>query len=358
MIKKIKLENFKCFQNIEVDLNALNVFSGINGMGKSTTIQSLLLLKQSIQQEYVPHNISLNGDYVNIGTGQDLLYENADNEHIKICIYDNDDIRIADMIYKGGSDVLKLQAYDENITRILNVPFEYLNAERSSPQSIYPKSSYYVDSKLQLGVHGQYTVHYLSKHQDDDLNWDSCNGKETNLKGAVQYWLNEISPNVKLEAREIEKTDLTQLGYYYTDNGKSNIYRPTNVGFGISYILPVIVALVKAEPGSIVIIENPEAHLHPRGQRKIGELLSKCAANGIQLFVETHSDHVMNGVRIAVKHKVIPYNSVNFMFFSKKEVDSVTIHSIESPKINSDGKLDYWPDGFFDEWDKALDEII
>lgn len=359
MVEKIELENFKCFQFAEINLKALNIFSGINGMGKSTAIQSLLLLKQSLQQDYLPNNISLNGDYVNIGTGQDLLYENAENDRIKISLYENNIPYTADMIYEGSSDVLKLQEYDDSITQLLNVPFEYLNAERSAPQSIYPKSSYYVDSKLQLGIHGQYTVHFLSKHQDDHLKWDSCNDQETSLKGAVQYWLNEISPNIKLDAHEIAKTDLTQLGYYYnTGNGKSNTYRPTNVGFGISYILPVIVALVKAEPGSIVIVENPEAHLHPRGQRKMGELLSKCAANNIQVFVETHSDHVMNGIRIAVKNRIICPSKVNFMFFSKQEIKGTIIHGIENPQINSEGKLNYWPDGFFDEWDKALDEII
>lgn len=359
MIDRIELENFKCFKHTKLDLKTLNLFSGINGMGKSTVIQSLLLLKQSFEQDYLPNRISLNGNYVNIGTGQDLLYENAENDDIRISIFDKSKCYSANMIYDGLSDVLELNEYNDEIKGLLQVPFEYLNAERNSPQSIYPKSSYYVDSKLTLGIHGQYTVHYLAKHQDDKLLWDSCNSPELTLKGAVQYWLNEISPNIKFDAHEIAKTDLTQLGYYFnTERGPSNTYRPTNVGFGISYILPVIVALVKAEPESIVIIENPEAHLHPKGQRKMGELLSKCAANNIQVFVETHSDHVMNGVRIAVKKEIISPTNVNFMFFNKEEIDGTLVHNIETPKINSKGKLDYWPDGFFDEWDKALDEII
>lgn len=358
MIQTINLENFKCFENVNFELKNLNVFSGINGMGKSTTIQALLLMKQSIQQGYVPESIALNGDYVNIGTGQDLLYENAETDHIKITLGDDTAKHTADLIYDNKSDILKLFEYDEKITSLLDIPFEYLNAERSSPQVIYPKSSYYVDSKLQLGIHGQYTVHYLSKHQDDGLYWDSCNGKETSLKGAVQYWLNEISPNVKFNANEIEKTDLTQLGYYYTDNEKSSTFRPTNVGFGISYILPVIVSLIKAKPGSMLIIENPEAHLHPMGQRKIGELLAKASSNNIQLLVETHSDHVLNGIRIAVKNGTIQHTNVNLLFFCKKETDGRFVHVVEKPQINEKGKLNYWPDGFFDEWDKALDEII
>ena len=358
MIKGVCLENFKCFKTVNIKTSYLNVFSGLNGMGKSTTIQSLLLLKQSIEQGFVPNNILLNGEYVNIGSGQDLLYEYANNEQIIIALSTESSRANATINYENGSDVLQLEEYDEQITKWLDVPFEYLNAERSAPKSIYPKSSYYIDSKSQLGINGEYTTHYLSKHQDDKIPWDSCNGNAQTIMTAVQYWLNEISPNVKLSTTEIEKTDLARLGYYYTDNEKSSVYRPTNVGFGITYILPVVVALIKAEPGSILIIENPEAHLHPKGQRKIGELLARCSASNVQLFVETHSDHVLNGIRIAVKNQILLPENVNFMFFDKKEKDGVIMHTVESPEINETGKLNYWPDGFFDEWDKALDEII
>ena len=154
MIDRIELENFKCFKHTKLDLKTLNLFSGINGMGKSTVIQSLLLLKQSFEQDYLPNRISLNGNYVNIGTGQDLLYENAENDDIRISIFDKSKCYSANMIYDGLSDVLELNEYNDEIKGLLQVPFEYLNAERNSPQSIYPKSSYYVDSKLTLGIHG------------------------------------------------------------------------------------------------------------------------------------------------------------------------------------------------------------
>lgn len=358
MIERIKLENFKCFSEIDISLNGLNVFSGINGMGKSTMIQSLLLLKQSMQQGYVPNAIALNGEYVNIGVGRDLLYENADNDKIVISLYENGNFHSANIVYRDDADVLELDGYDDRISELLECDFEYLNAERSAPQSIYPKSSYHVDSKAQLGVHGQYTVHYLSKYQDKKSGWYNVEGKELSIKEVVQYWLDLISPNVKVSAIGIENTDLTQLGYYYTDSEKSNVFRPTNVGFGISYTLPVIVALLKAMPGSILIIENPEAHLHPSGQRRMGELIARCASNDVQIFLETHSDHVLNGIRIAVKNNVLSSDKVKILFFKKVKKDERVVHTVETPELDQNGKMSYWPDGFFDEWDKALDEII
>lgn len=359
MIEGIKLENFKCFSEISIGLSNLNVFSGINGVGKSTTIQSLLLLKQSMQQGYIPNSVALNGEFVNLGTGRDLLYEHSENEKVVISLFEDEKQYSASVGYSSGADVLGLEVYDDGISKLLACDFEYLNAERSAPQSIYPKSSYYVDSKSQLGIHGQYTVHYLSKYQDEESAWYNVEGSETSLKEAVQYWLNMISPNVKISAEEIENTDLTRLGYYYTDNDeKSNVFRPTNVGFGISYTLPVIVALLKATPGSILIIENPEAHLHPSGQRKVGELIARCAANNIQIFLETHSDHVLNGIRIAVKNKLLSPDKVRLHFFKKIKRSDKYVHTIETPELDQKGKMNYWPDGFFDEWDKALDEII
>lgn len=359
MIDRIQLENFKCFSNMSMELGSLNVFSGINGMGKSTTIQAILLLLQSHQQGYLPSYIALNGEYTSLGTGKDVLFEEAESERIGITISEAENSYSTQIEYDANLDVLKTLKYDRGLETLLNVPFEYLNAERSAPQVIYPKSSYYIEAKGQLGTKGEYTAHYLAKYQDKKI-FTTINNEpgELLLKEAVQSWLNEISPNVKLEANSIDNTDLARLGFYYTDNGKSNIFRPTNVGFGISYILPVIVALLKATPGSLVIVENPEAHLHPHGQRKMGELIANCSARGVQILLETHSDHILNGIRIAVKKREIDYKTVKLFYFNKKNKQEHVVHTVETPKINENGKLDYWPDGFFDEWEKALDEII
>lgn len=358
MINQIKINNFKCFQNLDITVGNLNVFSGLNGMGKSTIIQSILMIKQSQQQNYLPSRICLNGDYVNLGAGQDVLCERAEKEEIGIEIIEADRKYSVLINYEKSSDVLSVKTIEDNNISLLEEPFEYLNAERISPQVIYPKSSFFIDSKEQLGNNGQYTAHFLSKYQDRLLCWNSYGDKEATIRSAVQYWLNEISPNVKIDIQEIENTELARIGYYYIDKEKSRTFRPTNVGFGISYILPVIVALIKATKGSVLIIENPEAHLHPKGQRKMGELIARCAASGVQVFVETHSDHVLNGIRIAVKNKLISHKDVQLFYFSKQLINEVIQHTVEVPKLNENGKLDYWPDGFFDEWEKALDEII
>ena len=115
--------------------------------------------------------------------------------------------------------------------------------------------------------------------------------------------------------------------------------------------------MVSAKKGDIVILENPEAHIHPRGQRMLGELISRAGASGAQIFIETHSDHILNGVRLSVKKHLLDKGNVNILYFYK-DVDDNYKHKYATPHILENGKIDKWPDGFFDEWDIALLDLI
>lgn len=352
MINEIKLKNFKCFNTLQLPVGRLNVLTGLNGMGKSSIIQSLLLIKQSEEQGMLDKKIILNGKYVALGKCKDILYENAEVEEINISIFEDDNYISISTNYDAESDLIEVQSIKgENLPWFKN-GFEYINAERVVPKSIYEQSSLYVDVYEQLGVYGQYTTHYLVKHQDDIL--IDYDGSKHILRDMVQYWLNEISPNIKLSVRNVENSNLSQLNYYYLESNKSNEYRPINVGFGITYALPIITALVKAKPNTTLIIENPEAHLHPKGQRRMGELIARTVQRGVQVFLETHSDHILNGIRISVKNKVLGSDDVKLFYCYLKN----NLHLIDTPKILNNGRLNYWPEGFFDEWDNALNEII
>ncbi|MCR2307254.1 AAA family ATPase, partial [Salmonella enterica] len=77
----------------------------------------------------------------------------------------------------------------------------------------------------------------------------------------------------------------------------------------------------------MLIIENPESHLHPAGQSLMGKLCSIAANNGVQLIVESHSDHFLNGIRVAVKQKVVAADDVK-VFFLQRDVHN-SIHASE-----------------------------
>lgn len=108
----------------------------------------------------------------------------------------------------------------------------------------------------------------------------------------------------------------------------------------------------------MVIIENPESHLHPAGQAIIGRMCAIAAQGGVQLFVETHSDHFLNGVRIAVKEGLIPPESLKLFFLERDTAAGRHDSIVLSPAIDKNGRLDCWPKGFFDEWDNELDRLL
>jgi predicted ATPase len=106
----------------------------------------------------------------------------------------------------------------------------------------------------------------------------------------------------------------------------------------------------------LLLLENPEAHLHPQGQAALGELIARCANDGIQIIVETHSDHLLNGVRLAVKKGLIANADVVLHFFSRSVETGEAF--VQSPAILENGRLSNWPDGFFDQWDKDVDALL
>jgi predicted ATPase len=108
----------------------------------------------------------------------------------------------------------------------------------------------------------------------------------------------------------------------------------------------------------IILIENPEAHLHPYAQSQIGEFLTVVAAAGIQIIIETQSDHVLNGIRKSIKSAKhsIKAREVGIFFFAGMRDD--TMLDIISPAISDDGNLSEWPENFFDQYEKDLDYLV
>ncbi len=120
-------------------------------------------------------------------------------------------------------------------------------------------------------------------------------------------------------------------------------------------VLPVVVAALSCDVEGLLLVENPEAHLHPAGQAKMGRFLGQVAAAGVQVVVETHSDHVLNGVRRAVKDGMLQASGVALHFFrSRSDAAEAGTSQVISPEIDEEGNIDEWPEGFFDQFDKDM----
>lgn len=112
-----------------------------------------------------------------------------------------------------------------------------------------------------------------------------------------------------------------------------------------------MIAALFARPNDLLLIENPEVHLHPAGQARMGHFLAQVSSWGVQVIVESHSDHILNGIRRAVKEKLLAQDAVALHFFQPRESDG---EQVVTPSLDPEGRIDHWPDGFFDQFDKDL----
>ncbi|MBC6436380.1 DUF3696 domain-containing protein [Nostoc sp. HG1] len=375
MITSLRLLNFKPFADQLFEFRKLTLFSGLNSTGKSSVLQSLLLLRQSYQQGLLPEKgLALNGDLVSIGTAQDALFEGAQEDLIGFdIVWKNNLCGVWRFKYDKEVDVmnitLKPVASEVYSSNLFGNNFHYLNAERIGPRSFNEMSDYQVRQLGQLGTKGEYTAHFLSVNRREVIpnkrlahpnvklkaERDQTLVQSMDLIDQVEAWMGEVSPGTRLKIDAKPDVDLMSFQYSY---GDSNPYRATNVGFGISYTLPIVVAVLASTPGTMILIENPEAHLHPKGQAKMGELLALAASCGVQIVIETHSDHVLNGIRLAVHGGKLDPKDVQLHYFQRQNQDGQAVTEVISPKIDRNGRINRWPDGFFDEWDKSLEILL
>jgi CRISPR-associated Cas5-like protein len=161
-----------------------------------------------------------------------------------------------------------------------------------------------------------------------------------------------LFPGAQANVQLIQQLSLLGLQFRLSDIGAWR--RPANIGYGLTYSFPIIVALLTAREDQIVVVDSPEAHLHPFAQSQMGMLLGHFAAAGVQIIVETHSDHLLNGVRLAVKKAIVRNSDVRIHFFTGA---GPTGHGVLTPGLDAEGRIDQWPEGFFDQFEKDLSHL-
>ncbi|NCT76927.1 MAG: DUF3696 domain-containing protein [Chitinophagaceae bacterium] len=385
MIKSIELKNFKSIKAKYFPLRNLNVLLGLNGQGKSSFIQSLLVLRQS-GDSLKRGVLQLNGNEFNMGITKDALYQyTGKNETLSIALaFDDKEPYLMNFDYTIGSDVFnqtnrQTDIYGEAKSSLDSKQplfannFQYLNANRIEPQSIHKKSYTNVVTMNNIGSQGQYTVDYLETRGNENVAFQnyihpktlssrSSHGvvtKDERLINQVNLWMREISPDVSVSITSVS-SDLVKLEYEFEQPtyGKTMAFKPENVGFGISYSLHVVVALLKAKPGDLLIIENPESHIHPRGQAELGKLIALVAQNDVQVIIETHSDHVLNGIRVGVKETPEMKDRTALFYFEKVVTESEQYSQIANIEVDKNGELSNYPANLLAEWSNQLLKLL
>ena len=371
MLREIRLANFKCFEALSLNCAPLTLLCGLNGMGKSSIIQALLVLRQSfVTGELKGGRLALSGELVDLGVARDVFFEGADEDTIRLELRRDEILTPCKLSFVYSRDAAQSQKdpllFEETNwgaeTAWSRVPpfggnVIYIGADRVGPQKIYDLLA--TSPRLSnLGLRGESTMNYLHQRQGDFLDATDPRypeRKKARLLEVVNYWLQEITPGAHLHFETIPEEDALVAGFEFDKLGDrgTNRYRATNVGFGLSYVLPVLAGLL-APTGALCLIENPEAHLHPKGQTRLAELAVRASLSGIQVIAETHSDHFMDGVRIAVRNELIQPNDTAFHYFARDNDRTV----VSSPEVNADGRLSSWPPGFFDQHEENLAKLL
>ncbi len=380
MLRQIELRFFKCFALLKLPLGPLTLLSGANASGKSSVMQALALLHQTMRSHEWSTRLMLNGASIRLGTASAVIDDVYGRRTCGIALQDGEatyewdfggereDMSLAvELVRAKGSGVTRPKA----LRNLLPVDFDapqradplaerlcrltYLTAERLGPREHYALEDPQVTPVV--GPSGEHAASLLYSGADkpvpDSLAIPDAPSTQFRQVGARMA---QLFPGCALALEKIPRANAVALGF--RTSNVTGFHAPTHTGFGLTQVFPILVAALSARRDDLLLIENPEVHLHPAGQAMMGSFLSEVAAAGVQVMLETHSDHVLNGVRRAVRNHVLAPGDVALHFFRPRhhaEEDSVA--QVQSPQLDSEGNIDDWPDGFFDQFDKDMNHF-
>ena len=327
MITSLQQESFKCFSSLDLPLAPLTLFTGLNAAGKSSSLQTLLLLAQTVRGHHETAELKLNGPMAHLGIPTDVINIKIGGARLALGFTTDlytalwrfavtgEDKRVLSTTSLEWSAAATTTLFEGEQLRGMWPEAEpllparevlekltFLGAARQVDTDVFPIPDMALHPIGDVGRIGEFAPWWLHKEAETRVSAERCHEKtETNvtLRFQVDEWMSDLFESVNVNAVLVPRTNLVRLEF--KTGLTSDWSRPANVGFGVSYALPIIIAGLCSPAGSVLIIDSPEAHLHPRAQARIGAFLAQVAASGVQVLVETHSDHVMDGVRIAVR---------------------------------------------------------
>jgi predicted ATPase len=433
-ITKISVQGFKSlYDKTEVDIRPLTVLAGANSSGKSSIMQPLLLMKQTLEAEYDSQALLLNGKLVNFTSTAQFMtnkaseYFNAPADFIAKIGYDLDlfvvDIEIAhtysfELIYGSERSAfalpmfslysfpeknreIRLSFIEAQTINLFEGEVDELNKLRQATEQI-------IDSKLEWRVSirkGFLQLALASKSgelvpnfSDVDLrvfpvgslknfiqemiyiagfrghpqrDYPLISSDFARFQGRFENYTASVIHHWQRSEKDEDKKRLTELGEQLKELGLAPYIaaQPLNdaqievrigrtmqsipedtvsiadVGFGVSQVLPVLVALLVAKPGQLVYIEQPELHLHPRAQVKLAQILADAANRGVRVVVETHSSLLLLGIQTLIAEgKLNPENTILHWFTRDKEGKT----KVDSQVPDENGAYGEWPEDFAD----------
>lgn len=347
----LHIEGFKCFEDIHLELNNMTLLTGANASGKSSVIQSLLLLKYASESGDAKAELNLDESRYafDFGNADTLINQESKSDSVTIEIDSIGGVR-----FDGGKQYQNRKLITEVIhSEVLKSFFgnnlTYFSAERQGPRYEYSLRQL---EENNCGCHGENTGNVVNSNWNTKVDGNRLprqTQQQVRFNIAIDQWVDYIFPGISVRVNPVGSQNYQVM---VRDNNHDVTTNSTNIGFGISYALPILVGALLADKDCFVVVENPEAHIHAKAQSNMGYFLGMMAAAGLRVVVETHSEHIVNGVRrAAIVNGQLHVDDVNIYFFKgKSENELITIDEF--------GNLSDFPIDFFDQSRQDMLEII
>ena len=412
-ITKIAVKGFKSIaEECEIDIRPLTILAGANSSGKSSIMQPLLMLKQTLEAPYDPGPLLIDGPNVQFTEASQFLStltaeKGADHFQIQIKTCDSDFAYSVETAFRKGQSRIEIVEMTIQVRQAVKPsPFKHytlypeMSAEEiSALGSQGPmRSDFKAVKRLRcfLGFESQASDHLFDVTYNlvetyifDGIHLPGLRGNperiykltstgprypgtfENYAASIIHKWQETKDKHLKKVVDALHTLGLTrkigtekisdvgielQVGRLPRgSNDDTDMVNIADVGFGVSQVLPVLVALIVAEPGQLVYLEQPELHLHPRAQVALAGVLADAAKRGVRVVAETHSSLLLLGVQTLVAEGDLPPELVKLHWFSRRE-DGVT--EVSSVDLDEAGAYGDWPMDFDDVELKAQSRYI
>lgn len=413
-ITAISVRGYKSlYEECRLEIRPLTILAGANSSGKSSAIQPLLLLKQTLEANYDPGPLLLNGPNIRFNSTEQLFSKVAGkrlSDKFTIRIEADDERSIANTFKrhpKNGIDLIAMEYREGSRTTTLRPGMTFaeiyqangniLNIIPYQTRPILPEGPYeyavgrtkcFLDyelhlgrkkarlfPKINLGLSDLFTLHIRKlihvpglrgnperTYKTTAIGFEFPGTFENYVASVINHWrvakdhrmtelgsaLEVLGLTWKVEAKQVDDTQVElRVGRlpHGIRSGLKDMVSIADVGFGVSQTLPVLVALLTAEAGQLVYLEQPEIHLHPRAQVALAQVLADAANRGVRVVAETHSSSLLLGVQSLVAEGKISPDKVKLHWFKRRN-DGVT--EVTSADLDKAGAFGDWPEDFAD----------
>lgn len=396
----ITIEGFKSIRTEKkLELSALNILAGANSSGKSSFMQPLLLLKQTLEASYDPGPLLINGPNVKFTELSQIFSKSSQRKQLQIGLvggdmqelrlhFDLDDkkqLRIKENTFLSGRGkalkiseattaeelaVIAKEQGDFPAAMLKNKELQvsreraflrvallhegrkfviaavgdrfgdwigrniiHVPGLRGNPERSYPKTSVGSNYPGTLDSYVASIIADWQEHNDPRL-------------GELGTQLQQLGLTWKVTSKKVDDTRVElQVGRLpiAAQGGGKDLVSIADVGFGVSQVLPVLVALLVVNPGQVVYIEQPETHLHPKAQRALAGIFARAALRDATVIVETHSLIFVRAVQTLVAKKQLDKEQVKLHWVERDVKGDTTVTTSD---LDDAGAYGNWPQDF------------